>query len=180
MLPVLTTLSPSSVQPEKPSRRLRWATFASGVLMWLLIAVWGMFGIVWLVLHGWIVPRIGEWRPQLESVASHALGVPVRIASITARSTGVIPSFELQGVTLLGPQGQAAVSLPRVLATLSPRSLLGLGFEQLVIDQPELDIRRELVRGYEALGGLGSAVSVFGSARTPTDHPDHGTHGPTA
>ena len=153
MLPVLTTLSPSSVQPEKPSRRLRWATFASGVLMWLLIAVWGMFGIVWLVLHGWIVPRIGEWRPQLESVASQALGVPVRIASITARSSGVIPSFELQGVTLLDPQGQAAVSLRRVLATLSPRSMLGLGFEQLVIEQPQLDVRRT-ADGKIYLGGL--------------------------
>jgi uncharacterized protein (TIGR00730 family) len=41
-------------------------------------------------------------------------------------------------------------------------------------EEERLDrIRRELVRGYEALGGLGCAVSVFGSARTPTDHPDH-------
>ena len=163
MLPVLTTLSPSSVQPEKPSRRLRWTTFASGVLVWLLATVWGAFGIVWLVLHGWIVPRIGEWRPQLESVASQALGVPVRIASITARSTGVIPSFELQGVTLLDPQGQAAVSLPRVLATLSPRSVLGLGFEQLVVEQPQLDLRRA-ADGKIYLGGLDVSTGMNSSA----------------
>lgn len=159
MLPVLTTLSPPSVQPEKPSRRLRWAAFALGVLMWLLATLWGVFGIVWLVLHGWIVPRIGEWRPQLESVVSQALGVPVRIASITAKSTGVIPSFELRGVTLLNPQAQVAVSLPRVLATLSPRSLLGLGFEQLMVEQPQLDIRRT-ADGKIYLGGLDVSTSV--------------------
>ena len=34
-------------------------------------------------------------------------------------------------------------------------------------------IREELVAGYEALGGLGCAVSIFGSARTPRDHPDY-------
>ena len=40
-------------------------------------------------------------------------------------------------------------------------------------EEERLDrIRDELVKGYEALGQLGSAVSVFGSARTPPDHPD--------
>ena len=74
--------------------------------------------------------------------ASKALGVPVRIGAITAQSTGIIPSFELRDVTLLDSTGRVALRLPRVLAALSPRSLLTLGFEQLYIDQPELDIRR--------------------------------------
>lgn len=34
-------------------------------------------------------------------------------------------------------------------------------------------IRDELVAGYKALGGLGCAASVFGSARTSRDHPDY-------
>src|SRR3954447_3073231 len=55
--------------------------------------------------------------------------------------------------------------------------LLGAERPAVVTERTEeerLDrIRRELVRGYEALGGLGRAVSVFGSARTPADHPDH-------
>jgi uncharacterized protein (TIGR00730 family) len=34
-------------------------------------------------------------------------------------------------------------------------------------------IRAELVTGYDALAHLGSAVSVFGSARTPPEHPDY-------
>jgi uncharacterized protein (TIGR00730 family) len=33
-------------------------------------------------------------------------------------------------------------------------------------------VERELRTGFERLGGIGPAVSVFGSARTPADHPD--------
>ena len=122
-------------------------------LLWLVATAWLLFGVSWLVLHGWIVPRIGEFRPQLEAQASKALGVPVRIGQITARSLGMIPSFELRDVTLLDSQGRAAVRLPYVLGALSPSSLWGLGFEQLLIDQPELDIRRA-ADGKIFVGGL--------------------------
>jgi hypothetical protein len=45
-------------------------------------------------------------------------------------------------VVLLDPQGREALRLPLVVAALSPRSLWNLGFEQLYIDQPQLEIRR--------------------------------------
>lgn len=122
-------------------------------LLWLVAAAWLLFGLSWLVLHGWIVPRIGDYRPRLEAEASKALGVPVRIGQITARSLGMIPSFELHDVTLLDAQGREAVRLPRVLGALSPSSLWGLGFEQLYIDRPELDIRRA-ADGKIFVGGL--------------------------
>lgn len=108
----------------------------------LLLAAWVVFFAIWGALHWIIVPRIGEFRPMLESRASTLLGVPVRIKSITANSTGVIPSFELTEVQLFDAQGRVALRLPRVLASLSPQSIAHLGFEQLYIDQPELDIRR--------------------------------------
>ncbi len=103
---------------------------------------WLVLALAWGALHGWIVPRIGELRPDLEVEAGRVLGVPVRIGSITARSEGLIPSFELIDVVLLDPQGRPALRLPRILAALSPRSLWNLGFEQLYIDRPELDVRR--------------------------------------
>jgi uncharacterized protein (TIGR00730 family) len=41
-------------------------------------------------------------------------------------------------------------------------------------DQARLNrIRDELREGFEALGHVGKAVSIFGSARTPPDHPDY-------
>ena len=122
-------------------------------LLWLVGSAWLLFGLSWLVLHGWIVPRIAEFRPRLEAEASRALGVPVRIGQITGRSVGAIPSFELHDVTLLDAKGREAVRLPHILGALSPSSLWGLGFEQLVIDRPEVDIRRA-ADGKVFVGGL--------------------------
>lgn len=34
-------------------------------------------------------------------------------------------------------------------------------------------IMGEFVEGFETLSGIGPAISIFGSARTPTDHPDY-------
>ena len=129
-------------QPALASRRLKFAALATRLALWLVLAFWVLFGMAWAVLHGWIVPRIGEFRPRLETVASQALGIPVRIGQITARSGGLIPSFELRDVALLDAQGREVLRLPRILAAVSPSSLWGLGFEQLYIDQPELDIHR--------------------------------------
>ncbi|MES2941217.1 MAG: YhdP family protein [Pseudomonadota bacterium] len=128
--------------PPLPSRPLKaYAAVAKGAL-WLLLSLWLLLALAWGALHAWIVPRIGEFRPVLERQAQRALGVPVRIGSISARSEGLIPSFELREVVLLDAQGRAALRLPRVLAALSPRSLWNLGFEQLYIEGPQLDIRR--------------------------------------
>ncbi len=139
--------------PPSPSRLLKvYAAFAQ-TLMWLLLAGWLVLVLAWGALHGWIVPRIGELRPDLEIEAGRVLGVPVRIGSIAARSQGLMPSFELIDVVLLDPQGRTALRLPRVLAALSPRSLWNLGFEQLYIDSPELDIRRA-ADGKLFVGGL--------------------------
>ncbi|CDS53129.1 FIG005080: Possible exported protein [Polaromonas sp. CG9_12] len=122
-------------------------------LLWLVATAWLLFGLSWGVLHGWIVPRIAEFRPQLEAQASRALGVPVRIGRITGQSLGTMPSFELHDVVLLDPQGREAVRLPHVLGALSPSSLWGLGFEQLVIERPEVDVRRA-ADGKLFVGGL--------------------------
>ena len=125
-----------------PSRRMRGIAFTARLLLWLTLVVWLLFGASWGILHVLIVPRIGEFRPRLEQEASKALGVPVRIGQITAQSAGLIPSFELRDVVLFDQQGREALRLPRLLAALSPTSAWALGFEQLFIDQPVLDIRR--------------------------------------
>jgi uncharacterized protein (TIGR02099 family) len=128
--------------------------------LWLLVSAWLVFMAGWGVLHAVIVPRIGEWRPQVEMRASQILGVVVRIGAISARSSGLIPSVELTDVRLFDAQGREALRLPRILAALSPRSLLGLGFEQLYIDQPHVSIRRSpdgriFVAGLDFTSGQG-------------------------
>ncbi len=125
-----------------PSRLLKASASFAQWILWLLASAWLVLALLWGALHGWIVPRIGELRPDLEIEVTRVLGVPVRIGSVTANSDGLIPSFELSDVVLLDANGREALRLPRVIAALTPRSLWNLGFEQLVIDRPELDIRR--------------------------------------
>ena len=109
---------------------------------WLIMAIAVVFAATWGLLHGLIVPRIEDFRPRLESLASRALGVPVRVRQISGESRGFIPTFELRDVTLQDSAGRQALLLPKVLVALSVTSMWRGGFEQLVVDQPVLDVRR--------------------------------------
>jgi uncharacterized protein (TIGR02099 family) len=143
-----------AVPPLSPllPRRARLAARVARGLLWLVVAFWLLVGLSWGLLHGWIVPRISDFRPGLEAQASRALGVPVRIGELRMRSQGLIPSFELRDITLLDHEGRIALRLPSVVAALSPRSAWRLGFEQLVIDGAELDIRRRTDGRLEVAG----------------------------
>jgi uncharacterized protein (TIGR02099 family) len=125
-----------------PSPLLKIGAVLARWALSLVLVGWLVFGVAWGALHWLIVPRIGEFRPQLETHASRVLGVPVRIGAVQAHSTGFIPSVELTDVQLFDAQGREALRLPRVLAALSPRSVLRLGFEQLYVERPDLNIRR--------------------------------------
>lgn len=131
------------------------ATFTAitRLLLRLVLAAWTLFALTWGALHLWIVPRIGEWRPDLERWASAAVGVPVTIGSISAETqdgTGsqagfllrLVPVLELGEVRLFDPAGREALLLPRVRAAVSVTSLWRRGFEQLLIVRPVLDVRR--------------------------------------
>ncbi len=137
--------------PRKLTIVARWS-------LWLVFAGWFVFLATWGAMHWLIVPRIGEFRPLLESRVAQALGVPVRIGAISAQSNGLIPSLEISNVELFDAQGRVALRLPRVLAAVSPRSLWRMGFEQLYVDQPELSIRRD-GEGRISVAGLDFAKS---------------------
>ena len=129
--------------PVAASRLLRWGSVAAAALWWLCVVAAILFALAWAVLHGVIVPRIDELRPALENRLTQSLGAPVRIGSITAQSNALAPAFELLNVRLQDKTGRDALVLKKIILTLSPRSLMHLGFEQLVIEQPELDVRRD-------------------------------------
>ncbi len=153
---------------ETGSRRAPWRWLASA-LLGLMAAAWSLLLIAWLTLHWGILPHIQQWREPIEARASKALGVPVRIGKSEVRSSGWVPSFELQEVLLLDAEQRPALRLPRVFAAISPRSLLSLElrFEQLLIDDAQLEVRRDaagriFVAGLDFSGaevGNGSAAS---------------------
>jgi uncharacterized protein (TIGR02099 family) len=164
---------------------------------WLALAAGLCIGMAWAVLHFWIVPRIGDFRPALQALATRSVGIPVRIGAIEAESTGWAPSFELRDIQLLDPQGQAALSLPRVVVAISVRSVLHLDLEQLVLDRPELDVRQTasgqwqvagLAMGHGGSGHSAAADWLFdqrevvvrgGTVRWTSEHPVAGSTPPS-
>lgn len=142
-------------------RALRWWALATRVLLWLLAGLWGIFLLTWVVLQAWIVPRIENWRPDLERWATRAVGVEVRIAAIRPLPGAgaipglppLVPSFELRDVQLLDAGGRSALQLPVVRGAVSVASLWRGGFEQIHIDQPVLDVRR-LIDGRIQVAGI--------------------------
>ena len=89
----------SALQQSKNLGFWRFCALASRIILWLIVLCWALFALAWVVLHGIIVPRIDELRPQLEIQATKALGVPVRIGQVAAVAHGMVPSFELKDVT---------------------------------------------------------------------------------
>jgi uncharacterized protein (TIGR00730 family) len=61
--------------------------------------------------------------------------------------------------------------------TFDEELLLWLGDESAGVRAADVervrDIAEEFARGFDALAGIGPAVTVFGSARTPREHPDY-------
>ncbi|MDP3823926.1 MAG: YhdP family protein [Burkholderiales bacterium] len=145
---------------------LRWA---ARLVLVMLAAAASLLLIAWLALHWAILPHIQQWREPIETRASQALGVPVRIGQIEVRSSGWVPSLELRDVVVLDAEKRPALSLPRIFAAISPRSLLSLElrFEQLLIDGAQLELRRDpqgrfFVAGLDVSGdysGDGNAIA---------------------
>ncbi|MBP7958203.1 MAG: TIGR02099 family protein, partial [Ottowia sp.] len=136
---------------------MRWVVRGVGALLLLML-------LAAATLHWVIVPRIDELRPRLQQLASRAIGAPVHIGLIEAHSNGLVPSVALRDVRVLDPEGRAALQVPRVLAAFSVLSLGTLGLEQLVIDAPELELRRTR-DGRLLAGGIDLSGDAAGDTR---------------
>lgn len=129
--------------PTHTSRPLKWAAATAKWLLGLLAGAWLVFGLTLVAIHAVIVPRIDEWRPELQAWATRAVGIPVRIGQLKANVPRIMPTFELLDVRLLDDQGRDALVLGRIMTSLSVASLWRLELEQVHIDHPDLAIRRK-------------------------------------
>lgn len=139
--------------PITETRLQRWLAELFRLVLWGLLVTGLVLALAWASLHFWIVPRIDEFRPALERLARQSLGVPVRIGSLSAQSSGWVPSFELRDIALLDPEERPALVLPKVVVALSLRSALLLKLDQLVLDRPELDVL-QTADGHLQVAGL--------------------------
>jgi len=136
-------------------RAMHWA-FGLVVVAGLVVL------LAWSALHVFIVPRIADYREMLQQQASRAVGMRVEIGSIRAQGGWLVPWFEATDIQLFDPQGRGALRLPRVLVALSPRSVLLRQFEELDIEQPELEIRRD-ANGHVWVAGIDTSLASDGS-----------------
>ena len=115
------------------------------LLGWGVLAAWLAFAILLLALRYAVLPKISDYRVQIEQAATKAVGQPVSIGRIEARWQGLNPDLVLDDVVVADRQGAPAFSLARVEGVLSWQSLLRLRptLALLAFDGPVLHVRRE-------------------------------------
>ncbi len=128
------------VQAQRGNMRAMVA--ASG---WLLLGIYFAFAVLVIAFRYWVLPDAGRYLPQIEQAMSRAIGEQVTIGQIRAHWQGLHPELELSEVNIHDKDGRVALSLPAVEAVIGWRSLvfLSLRLHSLIIDQPDLDIRRD-------------------------------------
>ncbi|TSE19419.1 hypothetical protein Talka_01508 [Tepidimonas alkaliphilus] len=146
-------MTPTQVPPSPPWPWRLWAA-ACTALWGLALAWWLALLLAWAALQWWIVPRADAWRIALEAAATRALGVRTSLQRLEVAGGGLTPHLILHGLRLHDAQGREALHVPQAQVVLSPRALLTLGLEQLVIDGLDVQVRRRadgriLVAGIE-------------------------------
>ena len=120
---------------------LRWYVRLSKWLLGLALGFWVLLILATIALHFLIVPRIIEWRSEIEDMAAKAWGVKVSIGQLTSVSDGLVPSFEVTDFVLRNDQDQEVLRLPKLKASLSPASLLSMTLERIELEAPSLEIQ---------------------------------------
>lgn len=121
-----------------PHRLLHGLSYLLGLAVIVIMAVA-------LFLRFVVIPEIDRYRPDIEQLASHSLGMPVHIAAVSGHWQGLHPHFSLTGLTITGPDGKAQLTLPDVRTTLSWSSLLlmDLRLARLELRGLEIAARRD-------------------------------------
>jgi len=147
----------ASPQPEDSSRTPLWRLRDSYrgltplqrravlfVLALTAVLAVAMAGVM-LTLRLLVFPQIERYKGHIEQMAGKAVGGGVEIARIETSWDGINPRLDLDEVTVRDREGRTALSLPRVSATISWKSLPAgeLRLASLELLRPDLDIRRE-------------------------------------
>jgi uncharacterized protein (TIGR02099 family) len=90
-----------------------------------------------------LLPKLNDWRPNLESYISQTFGAEVRINRLEAQWRGLNPSAKIEGLNISLP-GQPAVEIPQLSAVLSWKSLFLLKpiFLDVLIDGLTITLRQ--------------------------------------
>lgn len=141
--------------PAQPSRARRVARRTATLLLQLVVASYFIIALAFLLLRYVVMPNVDVYKQRMEQIAAQAVGQPVTIGTVDVSWLGLRPRLALGNVVVHDNQGGAALTLPRVDATLSWWSIPAaeLRLHQLILERPDLDIVRD-PQGVLRVGGI--------------------------
>jgi len=111
----------------------------------LLLVLYFATAALILVGRHWVLPQIADQRETIEQQLSGAIGLPVKLAALSAEWSGLHPHLSIDGLAIHDREGRPALAFDRVEAEIGWSSLwhFGLRLHRLEILAPTLDIRRD-------------------------------------
>ncbi|RQR58466.1 DUF3971 domain-containing protein [Burkholderia sp. Bp9125] len=111
-----------------------------------------------------LLPRIDDYRPDIERFVSTRLHAQLSIGKLSPHWSGMQPGVEVAGLTIRGHDGRVALSVPHASAALSWMSLLRLkpALSSLIVDQPDLVVERT-ADGALFIAGIGVPTTHGGN-----------------
>lgn len=122
---------------------------------WCLAGLLLLFASLLLLVRFVLLPDLGQHRERIASMVSAAVGAPVSIGALETAWSGLSPRVILHDVVVRDPQGQPALTLPEVGATVSWKSIpaLEVRLARLDLQSPDLSVVRD-AQGRLHVGGL--------------------------
>lgn len=112
----------------------------------LALVAYFLFCVLFLILRFGILPNVDRYKPEIEQIASRAIGRNLSVSTINASWQGLNPRLVLSDLVVRDRLGRTALVLPDVSATLSWWSvvLADIRFAKIEILRPSLDIERDV------------------------------------
>lgn len=121
----------------------------------LLLLVYFAAGALILFGRYYLMPEISGQREWIAAKLTEAVGLPIRVAGLTAAWPGLHPQLVIDGLQIHDREGRPALMLDRVEAEVGWSSLwhFGLRLHRLQIQAPALELRRDM-QGKVFVAGL--------------------------
>ena len=146
----------SAQTPVIKSSRIRTA------LKWLLVVwliTWALIGSVYALIHVAIVPRIDNWRADLETKLTETVGLPVQIAQLRGAACGWTTRFQIDQIQIQARDGGSALSIGNIDVQFSLASLWQLQLENLQVNNADVLAERDGA-GQWSVAGIGIAADT--------------------
>lgn len=129
--------------PPQPTRAWRWLDAAAKWIWRAALAFWAVLLITAILLHVWIVPRLGDLKDEVAQWASQQSGLRIEIDSLEVVSHVLWASVNAKGISASTIDGRRVLSVPQTTFDFSARSILATSVDRLVMDQLSLELGRD-------------------------------------